>query len=131
MIPLDIAPAQLDHALAVAARAPEEYRRLAFFHDALEDDWSPVCLRYLGTVERMALKLLTRKEGQTYEEYITRILSRGGQVGRAAAIVKVVDLEHNLSRLDAERESLRPRYEAARERIWVRLHELGVYHISQ
>ena len=108
--------AELDHALAVAAAVPPRLRRLAFLHDSIEDGWLGTIggADLLSDAQWHALQLLTRR-GESYEKYIENLQAAEGYVGEIARTVKVADLTHNLSRLDASHESLRPRYERALE----------------
>jgi (p)ppGpp synthase/HD superfamily hydrolase len=87
----------LHHPAAVAAAVANEYKAVAWLHDVLEDcAW--VCeghLRAAGiesaTVE--AVRILTHMKQQPYGEYIDDIIASGN---RAAMIVKLADLTHNL-----------------------------------
>lgn len=86
----------------------EEARALALVHDVDEDtDMTPDdierCFRHAGFNKHNArslvvcdLDLLTRREGMTYTEYITRLVKEGDPVTWA---VKVADLTHNMSDL--------------------------------
>ena len=49
--------------------------------------------------------------------YIERIAAAEGKPGELAREVKRADLRHNLGRLTAELDGLRPRYERALERL--------------
>ena len=71
----------------------EELKAIAILHDAVEDsDLEIHDLRAEGFSERVviAVDLLTKKEGQTYEEYQAGIFSN-----RDAMLVKKADLTHN------------------------------------
>lgn len=106
-----------DHARRVAARVnTSDERVVALLHDAVEDGHaSPEQMReMLGETEVLeAVRLLTRPAGLTYLDYIQRIYQANGYAGYLARTVKIADLAENLSRMDADHESLRPRYEAA------------------
>ena len=93
---------------------------VALLHDVLEDsDWDAKRLhrelvtRASSQLDAKAIVLsvliLTRKQGETYAEYIDRVKdSRGGAVA-----VKIEDLRDHLKNPDAISESLRKRYEKA------------------
>lgn len=109
----------IEHLLAVARAVSEPAKPVALLHDAIEDH--PETLteleRTLTIVELTAVLLLTRRPGDTYAEYIERIATWPGQVGEIGREVKTADVEHNLGRLPASLERLRPRYTAALERL--------------
>lgn len=108
-----------DHARRVAARVnTSDERVVAFLHDAVEDGHAtPDEMRdSLGETDLLeAVRLLTCTPDITYMEYIRRIYQADGYAGALARTVKIADLTENLSRMDAEHESLRPRYDAALE----------------
>ena len=100
---------------AVADSVSPEAKPVALFHDALED--TPLTEEHLGEVltpdELAAVKILTRDhhdraEG-AYLRYIERIAAAEGKPGELAREVKRADLRHNLGRLTAELDGLRPR----------------------
>ena len=111
------------HPLRVMMRLETETERMvAVLHDVVEDSpWTLERLRGLGYPEEVlgALDCLTKREGETYEAFIERVLPHP-----LARRVKRADLEDNMDvrRLpavtakDAERLA---RYRAA----WARLHE--------
>ena len=111
------------HPLRVMMRLETETERMvAVLHDVVEDSpWTLERLRGLGYPEEVlgALDCLTKREGETYEAFIERLLPNP-----LARRVKRADLEDNLDvrRLpavtakDAERLA---RYRAA----WARLRE--------
>lgn len=72
---------------------------VAVLHDLLEDRpaWNALALRAegFGPVEIDAIVCLTRRQNETYAEYIKRI---GSPENRIARIVKIADLRHNMSR---------------------------------
>ena len=112
------------HPLRVMMRLESEAERtVALLHDVVEDTpWTLERLRALGYPEGVlaALDALTRREGETYEAFIERVLPHP-----LARRVKLADLEDNMDvrRLtavtakDAERLA---RYRAA----WSRLKQL-------
>lgn len=111
------------HPLRVMMRLETETERMvAVLHDVVEDSpWTLERLRELGYPEEVlgALDCLTKREGETYEAFIERVLPHP-----LARRVKRADLEDNMDvrRLpavtakDAERLA---RYRAA----WARLRE--------
>lgn len=113
MSTVELTREELDHALHVVQQVRKEDRVVAFFHDAIEDSWDGVIFGVLSPDEQAALLLLTRKGTESYRAYIDRIAAGDTVAHRIAQRVKVEDLRHNLSRMDAEHESLRPRYEDA------------------
>ena len=94
------------------ATSDSELVAAAWLHDTVEDTYVTIgALRVLGFPERTLsiVDAVTRKDGETYSEFIDRI------VDRDAAIVKMADILHNTS---AERSgsltaSLAARYEKA------------------
>jgi (p)ppGpp synthase/HD superfamily hydrolase len=90
----------ITHPRAVAAlvRAPRQ-KVVAWLHDVLEDcpDWTPDKLERCGIPEDLVIvvEILTRKEYESYYDYIMRITNDD-----MAIIVKLADLEHNLSDLE-------------------------------
>lgn len=108
-----------DHARRVAARVnTADERVVALLHDAVEDGHAtPEQMRdTLGETDLLeAVRLVTHLPGVTYMDYIRQIYKADGYAGYLARTVKIADLTENLSRMDAEHESLRPRYEAALE----------------
>jgi hypothetical protein len=103
----------LRHALAVASRFPypSDEWLTALLHDAIEDgdvDQTDLASAWLPSSIVRSVVWLTRRRGETYEDYIDRV-----KTSPLARRVKVADLETNLARLDPAHESLRPRYERA------------------
>jgi (p)ppGpp synthase/HD superfamily hydrolase len=96
---------------------------VAFLHEVWEDtDYE---LPDLADRQRLALELVTRKEGQTYADYITMLCcEQYRDVREIACHVKLADLWHNLQPErqaclpSKERASLERRYLKARDRIW-------------
>ena len=87
------------HPFAVAAKVSGEAAVItALLHDVLEDtDYPPEKLReQFGTEIYAALQALNHHKGESYSDYIGRVIQN-----RLAAIVKKADMEHNmdLSRL--------------------------------
>lgn len=81
------------HCLAVMMKVPEQYRVAAVLHDTLED--TAVTEEFLRQERFLEddihiVKLLTKQEGQSYEQYLAGVMTHKG-----AMIVKMADLEHN------------------------------------
>ena len=73
---------------------------VACLHDVLEDCKDPSILKELNTFPEYivtAVKLLTRAPGETYFDFIHRILASGNQT---AIAVKIADLKDNLRDLE-------------------------------
>jgi len=75
----------------------EDERILALLHDIVEDtDFTLDDVAELGFGHlKDALDCLTRRDTETYKEFIIRISKN-----RLATAVKIADLKHNLSRID-------------------------------
>jgi (p)ppGpp synthase/HD superfamily hydrolase len=108
------------HVLRVVLRQDDETARIvAALHDVSEDAGVTIsALAEAGYSQeiRDAVDCLTRREGEPYEEMITRVLAN-----RIARLVKLADLEDNMDprrKLEGEEASERlERYAAARERL--------------
>jgi (p)ppGpp synthase/HD superfamily hydrolase len=75
-------------------------RAVAYLHDVLEDCDDPALLEELYRFPEpivLAVKLLTRTPGETYFDFIHRILASGNQT---AIAVKIADLKDNLRDLE-------------------------------
>ncbi len=89
---------------------------VAVLHDVLEDtDATEAEIRDLGCTDEMieALRLLTHKEGVPYMDYV-----KAAATNPIARAVKLADLHHNLSTMDAIRDlsqssALEKRYQEA------------------
>ena len=70
----------------------EELQCIALGHDLLEDTYvtHDLLAEKFGFFVADTIDFLTKKEGQTYEEYKTRVFS-----SREAMLVKACDLRHN------------------------------------
>ena len=89
----------IDHPVAVSDRVyPEKEKIVALLHDVVEDTGITIaCLRMLFDDEIAdTVECLTRKGGESYNEYIRRVAQNP-----IARHVKIADLSHNmeLSRL--------------------------------
>jgi (p)ppGpp synthase/HD superfamily hydrolase len=108
------------HPLTVMMRLQDENyttQIVAVLHDILEDtDFELESLRLnFGPEVADAIELLTKGEGEIYEQYINRIKISGNDI---AIKVKRVDLIHNLATIDnvkdpLQRKQLKDRYEKA------------------
>lgn len=104
------------HPLRVMLAVEGEIERtVAVLHDVIEDTaLSPGHLRNLGYPVRVleALDRLTRREGETYEAYVERLLP-----DPIARSVKLADLKDNLAYIQNPAREWRHTRERARKRI--------------
>lgn len=125
----------IDHLLYVSNNCTNYKSKIAgLLHDILEDT---SCTEYDLLKNNIpkdivdAIKLLTKKEGAIYKEYIKQLVNSNNAI---ALEVKFWDLTNNmdLSRLDniTEKDLSRvdERYKPAREKISEKLKELNVMH---
>ena len=114
------------HVVRVAETVSDEARTAALLHDVVEDgDVSPLALAGRGVPEATvaSVEILTRRDGEPYEDYVAR--AGADDVARA---VKLADVADNLERLDAWSavadegtvDGYRERYERAREALLAR-----------
>lgn len=98
-VDLDGSP-HFDHLRRVVGMVPSSFERVAWLHDVVEDtDLTFYDLAAIVTETEMdALRHLTRREGEEYEQYIWRIAESGGEAGTVARAVKEADLLDNLAR---------------------------------
>jgi hypothetical protein len=103
----------LPHYLRVALAFPRgsAARRVGMFHDSIEDGWcSEGTLRQMwGDEVADAVVVLTRVDGENYDEYIDRVAGSGP----LPVSVKLADLHDNFARAEGDYASLRPRYARA------------------
>lgn len=107
----------MSHPITVASNFKElsDEWVVALFHDILEDthvkdhDLFMVLTRYDRYKAYLEISRITRKKEETYFQYIER-LKKDNDV---AMIVKIADLQHNLSRKETLKPSLKERYEKA------------------
>jgi (p)ppGpp synthase/HD superfamily hydrolase len=103
------------HLQAVADAVTDRAKIVAWFHDAIEDgamSWHEI--QTIATItEEQAIGHITRRDGETYSEFIERIATATGESGSIAREVKIADLRHNLSRMIPELAHLEARYRAA------------------
>lgn len=82
--------------MRLGPNAPESEKHAALLHDSMEDnpDVTPERLRELGYAEDVIVMagLLTRQEGETYCEFIDRIIASGNTGARR---IKLADLYDN------------------------------------
>ena len=99
------------HLSSVANMVGDDLKPLAWCHDLLEDH--PECLTelrsHVDTKFLFQVLLITRRQNETYFEYINRIAGYGTHT--PAHDVKVADLKFNLSQ--HPNPSLQKRYERA------------------
>ena len=103
----------LFHSLHVLMEGRTESERIVgVLHDVCEDfGLSPDFLASefdLNYGERHALELLTHDKNDPYVDYLNRIRDSGNEI---ALYVKIVDVNHNLSRIDGLPEKDRDRLE--------------------
>ena len=102
----------IQHPLYVASQVKtEQEKAIALLHDVLEDsDITVADLLAYGLSNKVvtAVQTLTKKKGQSYQEYLEKVKSNN-----LARVVKLADLKHNsdLSRLksvsDTDRERVK------------------------
>ena len=100
------------HAKRVAALASEygnDYETVALLHDILEDTETKE--DELPEEYREDIVTLTRKDTETYFEYIERV-SNGS---KRAITIKLLDIEDHLNNKDTLKTSLEKRYVKAKE----------------
>lgn len=107
------------HPLAVMGRVPDlEAKIVATLHDVVEDTaWTLDELRAEGFTEEIvaAVDALSRREGETYSDFIGRTIAGGLLPMR----VKLADIAENTrpDRRHPDAEGLGKRYEKAKDRI--------------
>ncbi|HEY2600273.1 MAG TPA: hypothetical protein VGI67_01865 [Thermoleophilaceae bacterium] len=112
----------VDHVERVAGSVPEEAQAVALLHDVLERTDIPLADLEgsgLSQVELGALRLLTRRPGESFEAHTLRIAHANGPDGRLARIVKLADIDDHVAH-DREPFSTKP-YGWARRHISVSL----------
>ena len=100
------------HAKRVAALASEygnDYEIVALLHDILED--TDTTEDELPNEYREDVVTLTRKDTETYFEYIERV----GKGSKRAIIIKLLDIEDHLNNKDTLKASLEKRYLKTKE----------------
>lgn len=70
---------------------------VALLHDVLEDTKYMLPQDDLACVEWYALQLVTRRDSETYFDYVRAIAAAAQEGAPLAAIVKLADLSHNMS----------------------------------
>lgn len=107
------------HCLRVMERLAPDVNAMVVgvLHDLLEDTEATLTPDDLSYDQWHALQLLTKRDGESYEDYIVRLCGPIQPPGRLARRVKLADLADNLARnhrlRDPKRSLLRARYEAA------------------
>lgn len=84
------------HLMRVVGYAPEEFRIAAMLHDVLEDTEETLDSLEAWDInwdDRKIIELVSRLNGETYEEFITTIVESGN---RGAVEVKMADLRDHL-----------------------------------
>lgn len=111
----------INHAVAVSERVESADAKLAsLLHDVLEDtSWSADDLRARGVPEEIvqAVEIVSRPDGESYEDFIARVVSAGGSEGALAREVKIADPTENIGRVHElppdDRSRLESRYRKA------------------
>ena len=81
---------------------------VALLHDIIED--TETTLNEIPKDMRNDVDILTRKENETYFDYIHRIKNSGSRI---AIIVKLADIYDHLTQIETLKPSLKKRYEKA------------------
>jgi (p)ppGpp synthase/HD superfamily hydrolase len=92
------------HPLRVALVVSPEARNVGVLHDVLEDtNQTRQSLEEAGLTDEEldAVELLTRRDDETYEQYIERIVVANGRAGELAREVKLADVRDKLGRMPA------------------------------
>jgi len=108
-------PETLAHSRRVAAYlGTEDGRAVALLHDALEDTTATAAelVPVVGSRVVRAVQALTRSHSETYAEYVQRVADSGDPL---AVAVKLADLSDHFAQADTLSDSLRSRYERARD----------------
>ena len=88
-----------DHVERVAAAVADDQRAVALLHDVLEKSGArldDLHERGLTAIQRAALELLTRRDGETFEQHTLRIGDGDGPAAAIARSVKLADLEDHI-----------------------------------
>lgn len=96
------------HTLRVVTRVSNEVAVVAYLHDVVEDSEVTLAdLRDLGFDGWVvhAVETLTRRDSETYAEYIRRVA--GSEIAKT---VKLADLRDHLAEVDTLKPSLKERY---------------------
>jgi hypothetical protein len=99
-------------AQALGPAATPTAMNAAVLHDLAEDTaWTVDDLVTWGVdpVVCQAVDVLTRRNGETYMDYIRRVCDAPGVAGETARLVKIADLRVSVDRADSD--ALRQRYE--------------------
>ena len=109
----------IQHPLYVASQVKtEQEKAVALLHDVLEDsDITAADLLAYGLSNEVvtAVQTLTKKKGQSYQDYLEKVKSNN-----LARVVKLADLKHNsdLSRLKSVSDTDRERVEKYKKAIY-------------
>lgn len=109
----------IQHPLYVASQVKtEQEKAVALLHDVLEDsDITAADLLAYGLSNEVvaAVQTLTKKKGQSYQDYLEKVKSND-----LARVVKLADLKHNsdLSRLKSVSDTDRERVEKYKKAIY-------------
>ena len=109
----------IQHPLYVASQVEtEQEKAVALLHDVIEDsNITAVDLLASGLPNEVvtAVQILTKKKGQSYQEYLEKV-----KTNDLARVVKLADLKHNsdLSRLKSVSDTDRERVEKYKKAIY-------------
>lgn len=109
----------IQHPLYVASQVEtEQEKAVALLHDVIEDsNITSVDLLASGLPNEVvtAVQILTKKKGQSYQEYLEKV-----KTNDLARVVKLADLKHNsdLSRLKSVSDTDRERVEKYKKAIY-------------
>ena len=109
----------IQHPLYVASQVEtEQEKAVALLHDVIEDsNITAVDLLASGLPNEVvtAVQILTKKKGQSYQEYLEKV-----KINDLARVVKLADLKHNsdLSRLKSVSDTDRERVEKYKKAIY-------------
>lgn len=102
----------IEHVLRVAEGLEGDARLVAILHDVIEDDedgrWTRNALVEAGFSDRVAgaVDVVSRRDGESYEAFVQRIVESGDDL---AVAVKLADVRDNLARSEASGDEERVR----------------------
>lgn len=99
----------ITHPITVAAMVENNCKAIAYLHDVLEDSnkYTTDDLHKAGIPQYVidAVVILTKTKGEDYQLYLQRV-----KANEYARKVKIADIQHNLSTLDASKPIRREKY---------------------
>lgn len=115
--------AYINHPLRVAAHATGPAKVAAVLHDVIEDTGvtrEELEGKGIPVLVLDVLDLLTRRENETYRDFIERIATAPGEAGRIARDIKLDDIDDNLKGIELlppDEQSIEKRYLRAQKRL--------------